>query len=49
MALTDKQRAELEALDPETVLAKLSQSGPGRGAAVAGFKTSLPAILREAT
>jgi hypothetical protein len=37
--MTDAQRAELEALGPEMVQAKLSQAGSGRGAAVAGFKT----------
>jgi hypothetical protein len=37
MALTDKQRAELEALGPETVRFKLLQGGPGKSAAVPGF------------
>jgi hypothetical protein len=37
--LTAEQRAELEALGPETVRAKLLQSGAGRGADVPGFKT----------
>jgi hypothetical protein len=39
MPLTDEQRAELEALGPETVRAKLIQAGAGRGASLAGFKT----------
>jgi hypothetical protein len=39
VALTPEQRAELEALGPENVREKLSLSRPGRGAAVAGFKT----------
>lgn len=37
--LTDEQRAELEALGPETVRTKLIQGGPGYGATLAGFKT----------
>jgi hypothetical protein len=37
--LTAEQRAELEALGPETVRAKLIQPGLGRGADLAGFKT----------
>jgi hypothetical protein len=36
--LTDEQRAELEALGPETVRIKLLQAGAGRGAALSGFK-----------
>jgi hypothetical protein len=45
MALTDEQRAELEALGPETVRAKLIQGGPGHGASVAGFKSGHPGGL----
>jgi len=40
MPLTDEQRAELEALGPETVRSKLIQAGPGRGVSLAGFKPS---------
>jgi hypothetical protein len=40
MPLTDEQRAELEALGPETVRAKLIQAGPGRGASLAGLRFS---------
>jgi hypothetical protein len=32
--LTNEQRAELDALGPETVRAKLIQAGPGRGASL---------------
>ncbi len=39
MPLTDKQRAELEALVPETVRLKLLQAGAARGASVQGFDT----------
>ncbi len=39
MALTDEQRAELEALGPETVRIKLSLGGADRGASIPGFKT----------
>lgn len=39
MALNDKQRAELEALGPETVRLKLLQAGADRGASVQGFDT----------
>jgi hypothetical protein len=39
--LTDKQRAELEALGAATVRAKLIQPGAGRGADLAGFKTGI--------
>lgn len=39
MALTEKQRAELEALGPETVRIKLLQSGADPGASVHGFVT----------
>jgi hypothetical protein len=37
--LSDEQRAELEALGPDTVRTKLIPTGPGRGASVKGFKT----------
>jgi len=40
MPLTDEQRAELEALGPETVRAKLIQVGPGRGASLADLQFS---------
>lgn len=39
--LTKEQRAELEALGPETVRAKLGQHGTGRGALIYGFKTGV--------
>ena len=39
--LKPEQRAELEALGPDTVRAKLIQPGAGRGAALAGFKTGI--------
>jgi hypothetical protein len=39
--LTADQRAELEALGSETVRMKLLQGGPGRGAAMAGFKSGV--------
>jgi hypothetical protein len=39
--LTAEQRAELEALGPETVRAKLIQPGAGRGAALSGFRTGI--------
>lgn len=39
--LTNEQRAELEALGPETVRAKLIQPGAGRGADLSGFKTGI--------
>ena len=38
--LTDQQRAELEALTPEIVHAKLLQPGAGPGAALQGFKSA---------
>jgi hypothetical protein len=38
MNLTAAQRAELESRGSATVRLKLSQSGPGRGASVSGFK-----------
>jgi hypothetical protein len=41
MALNAEQRAELEALGPGTVRMKLLQSGPGKGAAMAGFKSGV--------
>ena len=41
MGLTPEQRAELEALGPETVRTKLTQPGAGRGAALQGFKTGI--------
>ena len=41
MALTPEQRAELEALRPETVRIKLIHGGPCRGAMVLGFKTGI--------
>lgn len=37
MALTDKQRSELEALGVAVVQTKLAQPGPGRGASLRGF------------
>jgi hypothetical protein len=37
MALSEKQRAELERLGPETVRFKLLQGGAGKGASVPGF------------
>ena len=39
MALNAAQRAELEALGPDTVQGKLTHAGPGRGAVVPGFKS----------
>jgi len=43
VALTATQRAELEALGADTVRAKLSQPGAGRGATLYGFKTGVEA------
>ena len=39
MTLTPEQRAELEALGPETVRGKSSLARPGRNVPVPGFKT----------
>jgi hypothetical protein len=39
MALTEKQRADLEALGAATVRMKLVQSGAGWGASLSGFKS----------
>jgi hypothetical protein len=39
VALNAAQRAELEALGPDTVQGKLTHAGPGRGAVVPGFKS----------
>jgi hypothetical protein len=39
MPLTPEQRAELEELGPATVRIKLIQPGPGKGAALFGFKS----------
>jgi hypothetical protein len=47
MALTDEQRAELDALDIETIHGKLRLAGPGQGAAVAGFKTGPLGLTRS--
>lgn len=41
MPLNAGQRAELEALAPVTVRAKLSQPGAGRGASLFGFKAGV--------
>jgi len=41
LTLNTEQRAELEALGPATVRAKLIQPGAGRGAALSGFKTGI--------
>jgi hypothetical protein len=41
MALKPEQRAELEALGPDTVRIKLIAGNPGRGADVFGFKTGI--------
>jgi hypothetical protein len=41
MALTDEQRAELEALGADTVRIKLIHGGTDRGAAVPGFRTGI--------
>src|SRR5262249_4404922 len=41
LMLTKEQRAELDALDTETIRGKLSLAGPGQGASVAGFKTGV--------
>src|SRR5664279_3893422 len=38
MSLTREQRTELEGLTPATVRLMLLQGGPGRGAAISGFK-----------
>ena len=38
MSLTREQRTELEGLTPTTVRLMLLQGGPGRGAAISGFK-----------
>jgi hypothetical protein len=40
MALNAAQRAELEALGPDTVQGKLMHAGAGRGAVVPGFKSN---------
>jgi hypothetical protein len=39
MALSPEQKSDLEALGAATVRMKLIQSGAGRGAALAGFKS----------
>lgn len=41
MALTPAQRAELEALGPDTVRVKLIAAGPSGAAEVFGFKTGV--------
>lgn len=40
--LTDEQRAEFEALGAEWVRSRLAFAGPGREAAVYGFKKGVP-------
>ncbi len=40
--LTDEQRVELESLGMEWVRSRLSFAGPGRNAAVYGFKKGVP-------
>jgi hypothetical protein len=47
MPLTDEQRAELEALGPETVRAKLIQVGPGRGPSLADLQFSRRLLVRD--
>jgi hypothetical protein len=47
MPLTDELRAELEALGPETVRAKLIQVGPGRGASLADLQFSRRLLVRD--